>query len=113
MSSWSAVAGRISLEGVAIARVSHRRSRRCLGRLVQGSRRSGEPHGLGQPCRISYIWTCQGSLSEGCPRWEVAMLDEAELLQTVRQHWEYPGEDDLAHEIYRDDAVLEFPQSGE
>ena len=42
------------------------------------------------------------------------MLDEAELLQTVRQHWEYPGEDeDLAHEIYGDDAVLEFPQSGE
>ena len=42
------------------------------------------------------------------------MLDEAELLQTVRQHWEYPGEDeDLAHGIYRDDAVLEFPQSGE
>ena len=42
------------------------------------------------------------------------MLDEAELLQTVRQHWEYPGEDeDLAHAIYHDDAVLEFPQSGE
>ena len=48
------------------------------------------------------------------PRWEVAMLDEAELLQTLRRHWEHPSEDeDLAHEIYRDDAVLEFPQSGE
>ena len=42
------------------------------------------------------------------------MLDEAELLQTLRRHWEYPGEDeDSAHEIYHDDAVLEFPQSGE
>ena len=42
------------------------------------------------------------------------MIDEAELLQTLRLRWEYPGEDeDLAHEIYRDDAVLEFPQSGE
>ena len=42
------------------------------------------------------------------------MLDEAALLQTLRRHWEYPNEDeDSAHEIYRDDAVLEFPQSGE
>ena len=42
------------------------------------------------------------------------MLDEAELLQIVRRRWEYPGEDeDLAHAIYHDDAVLEFPQSGE
>jgi len=42
------------------------------------------------------------------------MLDEADLLQTLRRHWEYPGEDeDSAHEIYHDDAVLEFPQSGE
>ena len=38
------------------------------------------------------------------------MLDEAALLQTLRRHWEYPEEDeDSAHEIYHDDAVLEFP----
>jgi len=42
------------------------------------------------------------------------MIDEAELLQTLRLRWEYPDEDgNLAHEIYHDDAVLEFPQSGE
>ena len=42
------------------------------------------------------------------------MLDEAELLQTLRRRWEYPAEDeDLVHRIYHDDAVLEFPQSGE
>ena len=42
------------------------------------------------------------------------MLDEAELLQTLRRHWEHPGEhEDSAHVIYHDDAVLEFPQSGE
>ena len=42
------------------------------------------------------------------------MLDDTEVLQALRLRWEYPGEDeDLAHEIYRDDAVLEFPQSGE
>ena len=38
------------------------------------------------------------------------MIHEAELLQTVRRRWEYPGEDeDFAHGIYREDAVLEFP----
>jgi hypothetical protein len=42
------------------------------------------------------------------------MLDQPALLDRVRRHWEYVGTDtDLAHEIYHDDAVLEFPQSGE
>ena len=42
------------------------------------------------------------------------MLDEKDLLQALRRHWEYSGRDeDIAHEIYHDDAVLEFPQSGE
>lgn len=35
---------------------------------------------------------------------------EARLLR----HWEYTGKDeDIAHEIYANDAVLEFPQGGE
>jgi ketosteroid isomerase-like protein len=38
----------------------------------------------------------------------------ARLLERVRQHWEHLGTDvDRAHEMYHDDAVLEFPQSGE
>ena len=42
------------------------------------------------------------------------MLDETDLLHALRRHWEYSGNDeDAAHEIYHDDAVLEFPQSGE
>jgi hypothetical protein len=42
------------------------------------------------------------------------MLDEADLLRALQRHWEYSGKDeDVAHEIYHDDAVLEFPQSGE
>lgn len=42
------------------------------------------------------------------------MLDETDLLKALRRHWEYSGNDeDIAHEIYHDDAVLEFPQSGE
>lgn len=42
------------------------------------------------------------------------MLDDKALLQALRRHWEYSGKDeDVAHEIYHDDAVLEFPQSGE
>jgi ketosteroid isomerase-like protein len=45
---------------------------------------------------------------------EVAMLDRSVLLDQVRRHWEYVSKDvDRAHEIYHDDAVLEFPQSGE
>ena len=42
------------------------------------------------------------------------MLDETDLLRGLRRHWEYSGKDeDIANEIYADDAVLEFPQSGE
>jgi hypothetical protein len=42
------------------------------------------------------------------------MLDETDLLRALKRHWEYSGKDeDVAHEIYHDDAVLEFPQSGE
>jgi len=36
------------------------------------------------------------------------------VLDKVRRYWEYAGADvDRAHELYHDDAVLEFPQSGE
>ena len=42
------------------------------------------------------------------------MLPDDELLAALRRHWEYSGKDeDLASEIYHEDAVLEFPQSGE
>jgi len=42
------------------------------------------------------------------------MLDEATLLAELHRHWEFAGTDqDITHEIYHDDAVLEFPQSGE
>jgi ketosteroid isomerase-like protein len=42
------------------------------------------------------------------------MLSEDELVRALRRHWDHSGKDeDVAHEIYHDDAVLEFPQSGE
>jgi hypothetical protein len=42
------------------------------------------------------------------------MPDHETMLRALRRHWEYGGHDqDVAHEIYRPDAVLEFPQSGE
>lgn len=42
------------------------------------------------------------------------MPDQSVLLDKVRRYWEYPGADvDRADEIYHDDAVVEFPQSGE
>lgn len=45
---------------------------------------------------------------------EAEILNPRELLDALRRHWQYSGKDeDVAHEIYHDDAVLEFPQSGE
>jgi hypothetical protein len=42
------------------------------------------------------------------------MPGESELLSALKRHWEFSGRDeDISHEIYHDDAVLEFPQSGE
>ena len=43
------------------------------------------------------------------------MTDQSILLEKVQQYWEAEREKDLdrSHEIYHDDAVLEFPQSGE
>ena len=42
------------------------------------------------------------------------MADQSVVLDLVRRFWEYPGADvDRANELYHDDAVLEFPQSGE
>ena len=42
------------------------------------------------------------------------MADESRVLGIVRRYFENVGADiEPAHEIYHDDAVLEFPQSGE
>ena len=45
---------------------------------------------------------------------EAVAVDEAAVRAALERHWEYAGTDqDIAHELYHDDAVLEFPQSGE
>ena len=42
------------------------------------------------------------------------MADESKVLETVRRYFEFVGADvERAEEIYHDDAILEFPQSGE
>ncbi len=42
------------------------------------------------------------------------MADESTVLETVRRYFEFVGADiEHAEEIYHDDAILEFPQSGE
>ncbi len=42
------------------------------------------------------------------------MADQAVVREAVERHWSFIGTDgDRAHEMYHDDAVLEFPQSGE
>jgi hypothetical protein len=41
-------------------------------------------------------------------------MDESTVRAMLMQHFEYSGSDpDLGHAMYHDDAVLEFPQSGE
>jgi hypothetical protein len=43
-----------------------------------------------------------------------APMDDTTLLEALKRHWDFTGKDeDAAHEIYHEDAVLEFPQSGE
>ena len=41
-------------------------------------------------------------------------MDESAMRRMLERYFEYAGADvDLADELYHDDAVLEFPQSGE
>ena len=41
-------------------------------------------------------------------------MDEAAIRKALVRHWRFVGRDeDVVHEIYHDDAVLDFPQSGE
>ncbi len=41
-------------------------------------------------------------------------MDETAVRKALVRHWEYAGlDEDIGHEIYHDDAVLDFPQSGE
>ncbi len=41
-------------------------------------------------------------------------MDELTVRAALERHWEYASSDqDIAHDIYHDDAILEFPQSGE
>jgi hypothetical protein len=43
----------------------------------------------------------------------VRVDDDARVL-LLERHWEFAATDqDITHEIYHQDAVLEFPQSGE
>lgn len=51
-------------------------------------------------------------MSEEFPRTDD--MDETTILAALRRHWEHAGTDqEIAHEIYHEDAVLEFPQSRE
>jgi hypothetical protein len=42
-------------------------------------------------------------------------MDEKAIREALDRHWSASDENnfDVEHEIYRDDAVLEYPQSGE
>jgi hypothetical protein len=41
-------------------------------------------------------------------------MDEDRIRDALMRHWQFEGIDyDKSHEVYHEDAVLEFPQSGE
>jgi ketosteroid isomerase-like protein len=42
-------------------------------------------------------------------------MDEIEIREALNRHWvaSDASDFDIEHDIYRDDAVLEYPQSGE
>ena len=41
-------------------------------------------------------------------------LGDQEIRAALGRHWEFTGVDiDQSHEIYHDDIIVEFPQSGE
>jgi hypothetical protein len=43
-----------------------------------------------------------------------AAVEESKIRDGLMRHWRFEGIDyDKSHEIYHDDAILEFPQSGE
>jgi hypothetical protein len=45
---------------------------------------------------------------------QAGRVEEAERRAQIKRYLDYSGVDpDISHEIYHDDAVLEFPQSGE
>ena len=51
---------------------------------------------------------------ECAPQWEFEM-DDRTVRAALQRHWEASDASDFKaeHEIYRDDAVLDYPQSGE
>ena len=40
-------------------------------------------------------------------------MDDQEIRAALERHWSDINDQDVVHEIYHDDAVLEFPQGGE
>ncbi len=41
-------------------------------------------------------------------------MTDDEIRTALERHWEFTGNDEtIAHEVYHEDAILEFPQSGE
>lgn len=40
-------------------------------------------------------------------------MDDSTRRAQLERHWQYGTDIEIAHEIYHDDAILEFPQSGE
>src|SRR4051794_28704930 len=84
-----------------------RRHRPCRRRGPNGFRMVGREYPAG-------LRSAAGSRSVASPGGGHPM-DDGEIRAALEKHWEASraGDQDGEHQIYRDDAVLEYPQSGE
>ena len=70
------------------------------------------PHDFPTPPAASVLWA--RLLARQRPAGQCVLVDEVERRALIERHWDFGATDQVvADEIYHDDAVLEFPQSGE
>src|SRR6185295_13271474 len=84
------------------------RSARCAARAMRWMTASAAP-----PPELPRFSPSNAASWSG-PSWEIAMDDQA-VRAALQRHWDASDASDFnaEHEIYREDAVLDYPQSGE
>jgi hypothetical protein len=105
--------GELALEGMPRPHRAKALGRRRQVRSAKSARPSlcaGE-HGWACPVDLPGIY---GHHVGRKPSGSVVTVDDAERRELLKRHWDFAASNqDITHEIYHDDAVLEFPQSGE
>jgi hypothetical protein len=65
--------------------------------------------------RKCILTVCAGTPNVSCGRKREIEMDDLTVRAALQRHWEASDANDfnVEHEIYREDAVLDYPQSGE